>query len=236
MHKKGTEYFNLPQWDFDEHPDFLDDMNPAYKVIDENLNTAKADSADCLKQLATITPIVEGLNSDMTDVQHDITDLQTRTSNVEHYNTKVEKRLTAVEKHNADIDKTLVGFDENDTVANAITGISESIEHVIYALTPLSQTTTFLRESLTKGAKLAVPLTNGSGWADRACVGRLELETGYDVTQDRDYPLSKNDRFDVEYYYIDGIYTLVVTVLEDLSSSEFRHLSIVVIGLSTSIL
>ena len=51
MFKKGTENFNLPQWDFDEHPDFLDDINPAFKVIDQNLDVAKADGADAVESV-----------------------------------------------------------------------------------------------------------------------------------------------------------------------------------------
>ena len=40
MYKKGTVNYNLPQWEALEHPDFLDDMNPAYSVIDEKLHKA----------------------------------------------------------------------------------------------------------------------------------------------------------------------------------------------------
>lgn len=116
MYKKGTENFNLPQWEFDEHPDFLDDINPAFNVIDQNLNIAKADGADAMKQLGTLTPIVEGLTDDVTHAKHDITDLQTRVTNIEHTDADTEKRLTSLEEHDKDLDKTLIGFDESNTV------------------------------------------------------------------------------------------------------------------------
>ena len=49
MFKKGTENFNLPQWDFDEHPDFLDDINPAFNVIDQNLKVLGTEILDGCK-------------------------------------------------------------------------------------------------------------------------------------------------------------------------------------------
>lgn len=116
MYKKGTANYNLPQWDALEHPDFLDDMNPAYSVIDEKLHKAETGSDDALKQLTTLTPIVEGLNVDMDDVQHDVTDLQTRCTNLEHTQLDHENRIKSLEQHDTDIDKTLVGFDESNTV------------------------------------------------------------------------------------------------------------------------
>ena len=50
MYKKGTANYNLPQWDALEHPDFLDDMNPAYNVIDEKLHNAETGSNSSLEQ------------------------------------------------------------------------------------------------------------------------------------------------------------------------------------------
>lgn len=116
MYKKGTPNYNLPQWEALEHPDFLDDMNPAYATIDEKLHTAETASDSALEQLTTLTPIVEGLNVDMDDVQHDVTDLQTRCTNLEHTQLDHENRIKSLEQHDTDIDKTLVGFDESNTV------------------------------------------------------------------------------------------------------------------------
>lgn len=116
MYKKGTANYNLPQWDALEHPDFLDDMNPAYNVIDEKLHNAETGSNSALEQLTTLTPIVEGLNADMDDVQHDVTDLQTRCTNLEHTQLDHENRIKNLEQHDSDIDTTLAGFDESNTV------------------------------------------------------------------------------------------------------------------------
>lgn len=116
MYKKGTANYNLPQWDALEHPDFLDDMNPAYNVIDEKLHNAETGSNSALEQLTTLTPIVEGLNGDMDDVQHDVTDLQTRCTNLEHTQLDHENRIKNLEQHDTDIDTTLAGFDESNTV------------------------------------------------------------------------------------------------------------------------
>ena len=99
MYKKGTANYNLPQWDALEHPDFLDDMNPAYNVIDEKLHNAETGSNSALEQLTTLRPIVEGLNADMDDVQHDVTDLQTRCTNLEHTQLDHENRIKNLEQH-----------------------------------------------------------------------------------------------------------------------------------------
>lgn len=125
MFKKGTENFNLPQWDFDEHPDFLDDINPAFNVIDQNLNMAKADGADAVQRLNVLTPIVEGLTEDVTHAKHDITDLQTRITNVEHSDVDTEARIVALEEHDKDLDRTLVGFDESNTVLATTNRLAE---------------------------------------------------------------------------------------------------------------
>lgn len=125
MFKKGTENFNLPQWDFDEHPDFLDDINPAFNTIDQNLDMAKADGADAIKQLGVLTPIVEGLTEDVTHAKHDITDLQTRVTNIEHSDVDTGARIVALEEHDKDLDKTLLGFDESNTVLATTNKLAE---------------------------------------------------------------------------------------------------------------
>lgn len=130
MFKRGTDNFNLPQWDFDEHPDFLDDINPAYKTIDDNLHIAKSDSADALKQLGTITPIVDGLTDDVDIAKHDITDLQTRCTNLEHFETNASDRLTALELHDDDLDATLTGYDKTHTVYKDVDNLRNQIDDI----------------------------------------------------------------------------------------------------------
>lgn len=130
MYKKGTPNYNLPQWDALEHPDFLDDMNPAYAKIDEKLHKAETGSDNALEQLATLTPIVEGLNVDMDDAQHDVTDLQTRCTNLEHTQLDHENRIKSLEQHDTDLDKTLVGFDESNTVLTEFNKTNTSVNEV----------------------------------------------------------------------------------------------------------
>lgn len=148
MYKKGTANYNLPQWDALEHPDFLDDMNPAYSVIDEKLHKAETGSDDALKQLTTLTPIVEGLNVDMDDVQHDVTDLQTRCTNLEHTQLDHENRIKSLEQHDTDIDKTLVGFDETNTVLAKFNKTNASINDVKQSLSDIKAKDTYLFDGM----------------------------------------------------------------------------------------
>lgn len=148
MYKKGTANYNLPQWDALEHPDFLDDMNPAYAVIDEKLHKAETDGVDALDQLTTLTPIVEGLNVDMDDVQHDVTDLQTRCTNLEHTQLDHESRIKSLEQHDTDLDKTLVGFNESYTVLAEFNKINASINEVKQSVDDIKVKNTFLFDGM----------------------------------------------------------------------------------------
>lgn len=148
MYKKGTVNYNLPQWEALEHPDFLDDMNPAYSVIDEKLHKAETGSDDALKQLTTLTPIVEGLNVDMDDVQHDVTDLQTRCTNLEHTQLDHENRIKSLEQHDTDIDKTLVGFDETNTVLAEFNKTNASINDVKQSVSDIKAKDTYLFDGM----------------------------------------------------------------------------------------
>lgn len=148
MYKKGTANYNLPQWDALEHPDFLDDMNPAYNVIDEKLHSAETGSNSALEQLTTLTPIVEGLNADMDDVQHDVTDLQTRCTNLEHTKLDHENRIRNLEQHDTDIDETLVGFDESNTVLAEFNKTNSSINDVKQSISDIETKNTCLFDGM----------------------------------------------------------------------------------------
>ena len=148
MFKKGTGNYNLPQWDALEHPDFLDDMNPAYATIDEKLHKAETGSDDALKQLTTLTPIVEGLNTDMDDAQHDITDLQTRCTNLEHTQLDHENRIKSLEQHDTDLDKTLIGFDESNTVLAEFNKTNASINEVKQSIADIKTKDTYLFDGM----------------------------------------------------------------------------------------
>lgn len=148
MYKKGTPNYNLPQWDALEHPDFLDDMNPAYAKIDEKLHKAETGSDSALEQLATLTPIVEGLNVDMDDVQHDVTDLQTRCTNLEHTQLDHENRIKSLEQHDTDLDKTLVGFDESNTVLAEFNKTNTSVNEVKQSIADMKVKDTYLFDGM----------------------------------------------------------------------------------------
>lgn len=117
MYKNGTTNYNFPQWDALEHPDFLDDLNPAFKTIDTELSGSAKTGEEAAKQLEVLTPIVEGLNTSMVTATHDITDLQTRATNLEHDDVDHKNRIVSLEEHNKDIDATLYGFDESHPVS-----------------------------------------------------------------------------------------------------------------------
>lgn len=148
MYKKGTPNYNLPQWDALEHPDFLDDMNPAYAKIDEKLHKAETGSDNALEQLTTLTPIVEGLNADMDDVQHDVTDLQTRCTNLEHTQLDHENRIKSLEQHDTDLDKTLVGFDESNTVLAEFNKTNASVNDVKQSIADMKVKDTYLFDGM----------------------------------------------------------------------------------------
>lgn len=138
MFKRKTENYDLPQWEHYEHPDFLDDMNPAYATIDRVLGETEKRSKDSEEQLKVALPILEKNTDDLQRAQHDISDLQVRVTNEEHDIVEHDKRIQALEYRTDDIDLTLSGFDKNNTVKAAtdtlkqgITNLSEKVEQDI---------------------------------------------------------------------------------------------------------
>lgn len=63
MHSRSTEYFNLPQFDANDKPTYLGDINGAFLAIDAALHTSTTDSADALTAAQRAT---ESLNAALT--------------------------------------------------------------------------------------------------------------------------------------------------------------------------
>lgn len=130
MFKRKTENYELPQWEFNDHPDFLNDMNPAYATIDKVLGETEARSKDSEQRLLTALPILEQNSEDLERVQHDITDLQVRVANEEHDIGEHSTRIQSLEYVQEDINQTLSGFNKNNTVKKTTDALAVAIENV----------------------------------------------------------------------------------------------------------
>lgn len=213
MYKRGTDNYNFPRWDFDEHPDFLDDINPAFEKLDKVVHRIEVESADSADALATLTPIVEGLTEDVTDAKHDITDLQTRVTNEEHTTVDYGKRIESLEEHDKDIDATLYGFDENDPVKTYIDNLEETLRGLISTNTPYYWDTTFLPVSLTEGAVLTVEIPET--FKTDVIYGTIQL---VDDAETSIKPISDCDQFTVR-IRIGEVRQLEITLLKDITIS-----------------
>lgn len=69
MFEKGTTNYNLPQWAPSEHPDFLNDMNPAYRTIDSNLGAVTEESANNSQKIVAMEALQTAQGESITQLQ-----------------------------------------------------------------------------------------------------------------------------------------------------------------------
>lgn len=55
----ATTYMGLPQWNPGDHPDWLDDMNPAFRKIDESYGALNESATEAAKLVKELVPIVQ---------------------------------------------------------------------------------------------------------------------------------------------------------------------------------
>lgn len=128
MFSKKTATYGFPQWDYTDHPDFLNDMNPAYKKIDEVLTKADKASAEARQEVMTLSPIVDSHTQSIADDAHKIADLTTRVGNLEHDSETTESQVQEVMNSVTDINLTITGFTPTNTVRNTTDTLQASID------------------------------------------------------------------------------------------------------------
>lgn len=130
MYSKRTDNYGLPQWDYADHPDFLNDMNPAYKTIDAELKKAVRASANAEKQVSTLTPIVTSHTTEIDTVQHQISDLTTRIGNAEHNITTDGQDIDNLEAAQANTNLILAGYSATKTVSADVDGVKTKVSAI----------------------------------------------------------------------------------------------------------
>lgn len=69
MFEKGTDNYKLPQWAPTDHPDFLNDMNPAYRTIDKNLGEVTEESANNSQKIVAMEALQNAQGESITQLQ-----------------------------------------------------------------------------------------------------------------------------------------------------------------------
>lgn len=128
MFSKKTATYSFPQWEYSDHPDFLNDMNPAYKKIDEALAEAEKSSSEAKQEVMTLSPIVASHTQSIADDEHKIADLTTRVGNLEHGAETTDSQVQAVMNSVADVNLTIAGFSPTNTVRNTTDTLQASID------------------------------------------------------------------------------------------------------------
>lgn len=130
MFSKQTDNYALPQWDFSDHPDFINDMNPAYKTIDTELEKAVTASANSEQQVSVLTPIVTNHTTQIATAEHQIADLTTRMGNVEHNLETDGQDIDNLETAQANINLILAGYSATKTVSADVDGVKTRVSTI----------------------------------------------------------------------------------------------------------
>lgn len=151
MFEKSTPNLGLPQWSPKDHPDFLTDMNNAFKVLDERVH-AEDESADAIAQLVEK---VNKLTEDLTAVTADVEllkdtfnadeieqmkdDITTLTDNVANITTDIQNHaasITEITSHLSVIDSDIAAI--RSTIVEHTSRISHNETMVTNLNTALS--------------------------------------------------------------------------------------------------
>lgn len=130
MFSKKTDNYGLPQWDYSDHPDFLNDMNPAYKTIDTELKKAVTASANAEQQTSVLTPIVTNHTTQIETAEHQIADLTTRMGNAEHNLITDGQDIDNLEAAQANTNLILAGYSATKTVSADVDGVKTRVSAI----------------------------------------------------------------------------------------------------------
>lgn len=130
MFSKKTDNYGLPQWDYADHPDFLNDMNPAYNTIDTELKKAVLTGANAEQQVSTLAPIVTSHTAEIATAQHQISDLTTRIGNAEHNIITDGQDIDNLESAQANTNLILAGYSATKTVSADVDGVKARVSAI----------------------------------------------------------------------------------------------------------
>lgn len=130
MYSKKTGNYGLPQWDYSDHPDFLNDMNPAYKTIDTELEKAVTASENAEQQVTVLAPIVTNHTTQIATASHQIADLTTRMGNVEHNLETDGQDIDNLENAQANTNLILAGYSATKTVSSDVDGVKTRVSAI----------------------------------------------------------------------------------------------------------
>lgn len=130
MSIKKTPVLGLPQWEWNEHPSFVLDMNPAFEAIDSFAGTADSSIKELKQWKSDTSPIITQHGNDIATLQADMSDqkvqmvnvksrLSTAESNISADQgniTSLQGRVKTLEDDNVVQNGALVGFDALNTV------------------------------------------------------------------------------------------------------------------------
>lgn len=76
MSSGETENLKLPQYKGSDHPDFLDEINKAYKKIDDEIAALKTQSGSDSSSIEQIQAQIKTLSASVTQLQADVQELK----------------------------------------------------------------------------------------------------------------------------------------------------------------
>lgn len=93
----ATPNLGLPQWEPTDHPDFLTDLNQAFKNIDENAGSTGEEIKDVPKQISDLQTLTQSLNEDSQQMIGEIGAINIALGNLRGETDKIEPIETQVQ-------------------------------------------------------------------------------------------------------------------------------------------
>lgn len=185
MYTKTTQNLKLPQWTFNDHPDFLTDINNAFEVIDtsygeqgqvtaemkENIQTLIVGMKTVEESLQEMQKVVDELGNledspVITKIQQDISTL---TENYNTLSTNVQANTTQLKSLSDHVN--VIDSDIN-TLKNNISDINSNITTILGDITELQNSVDEAVKIANEAKDLAESATGGGGLTER--VSNLE--------------------------------------------------------------
>lgn len=150
MFSKMTEFLGLPQWQPEDHPDFLTDMNEAYRKIDDGVNSADAGGKENYQQLLNIKAEVDILGDTTQELHNTLTTLS---SDLEDYESATGGEIEDIKSNIALVDaKTTIlntALTDETTARTAKDNeLDDSIDTIIQDMSDMKEDITDLESGL----------------------------------------------------------------------------------------
>lgn len=163
MYTKTTPNLKLPQWGFNQHPDFVTDFNEAFQTIDKAYGEQGAVTEEMKENISTLTTAMKGVedsvasmkeivdaldpldqNPVITGIKSDIATLQASMIDVHSSITTMTTQIQGLTDHVSIMDSDIT------TIKNQITDITGNITTIMSEITDIQNESATMKTTLSE--------------------------------------------------------------------------------------